>query len=103
MRYLIGDVWFGIHGPRMADPDALAPSALEASAYRTAASVLDLLKNLGVIDEALRLLFIRIPASTMYWLKPVDFKSMPALITLATNYINFYGLTAEHPLGSVGG
>jgi hypothetical protein len=103
MRYLIGDVWFGIHGPRTANPDAMSPAALEASAYRTAASVLDLLKDLGVIDEALRLLFIRIPASTMYWLNPIDFGSMPTLITLATNYINFRGLTAENPMGSVGG
>lgn len=97
-RYLIGDVWFGIHGPGT-PPESIGrmnPSALESSAFRTASSLLKLLDNLGVKDEGLKLLFIQIPNHTMYWLKPDDFQAKPALINIATNYKNFWGLTTSH-------
>lgn len=97
-RYLIGDVLLGIHGP--STPPELAgqmnPSQLESSAYKTAANLLQLLERLEV-NEDLRLLFIQIPGYTMYWVNPQDFEGKPALITLATNYRNFWGFTAANP------
>jgi predicted lipoprotein with Yx(FWY)xxD motif len=103
MRFLVGDVWLGIHAPRTPDGGGISAAALEASAYRTAAALLKLLEDLGVTDEEVRSLFIRVPAASMYFLNPKDFDGMPALVMLATNYIDFHDFTAENPLGSVGG
>ena len=96
-RYLIGDVYFGIHGPRTpkAVINQMPPTALEAAAFRTASSLLKLLDRLGV-DESLRLLFIQIPAASMYWLHPRDFAARPQLVTLATNYKDFWSYTASN-------
>ena len=97
-RYLIGDVLLGIHGPSTPPEYAgmMNPQQLEASAYKTASSLMQLLERLEV-DEALRLLFIQIPGNTMYWLNPRDFDARPALITLATNYRDFWEFTAANP------
>tara|TARA_R110001606_G_scaffold7787_4_gene34084 strand:- start:2665 stop:3528 length:864 start_codon:yes stop_codon:yes gene_type:complete len=94
-RYLIGDVWFGIHGPGTPDEFIMRmnPKQAESGAYRTASNLLGLLERLGVQDPEVRKLFIQIPNQTMYWLKPNDFGSKPALVKLATNYVNFWGLT----------
>jgi len=96
-RYLIGDVLFGIHGPRtpLESITKMHPAALEASAYRTAAALIKLLERLGV-DEALRLLFIQIPSASMYWLHPRDFNAKPELVTIATNYKNFWSYSASN-------
>ena len=96
-RYLIGDIYFGIHGPGTppGSMNGASPAAIESSAFRTASSLMKLLKSLGVQDEALRLLFIQIPNATMYWLHPRDFESRPGLVTIATDYRNFYGTTGS--------
>jgi len=96
-RYLIGDVYFGIHGPRtpLESIGKMNPTALEASAYRTAAALLKLLDRLGV-NESLRLLFIQIPSASMYWLHPRDFAAKPALVTIATNYKDFWSYSASN-------
>ena len=102
IRYLIGDVWLGIHSPRTPEEviGSIGKRALESSAYRTSASLLLLLDQLGVKNERVKLLFIQVPSSTMYWLNPRDFPSLPALATLATHYINFWGYSAESVLPS---
>ena len=94
-RYLIGDVWFGIHGPGTPAEFAgrMNPIQAESSAYRTASNLLGLLEQLGVEDPEVRKLFVQIPNQTMYWLKPNDFDIKPNIIKLATNYVNFWGLT----------
>lgn len=94
-RYLIGNVWFGIHGPGTPDEfiGRMHPRQAESSAYRTAANLLGLLESLGVEDPDVRILFVQIPNQTMYWLHPRDFEAKPAIIKLATNYVNFWGLT----------
>lgn len=96
-RYLIGDVYFGIHGPGTppGSMNGASPGAIESSAYRSASSLMKLLKSLGVEDEDLRLLFIQIPNATMYWLHPRDFQIRPALSTIATNYKDFFGTTGS--------
>jgi len=94
-RYLIGEVWFGIHGP--GTPRELLgkinPLQAESSAYRTASNLLGLLERLGVEDPEVRKLFVQVPNQTMYWVHPRDFKAKPNIIKLATNYVNFWGLT----------
>ncbi len=94
-RYLIGDVWFGIHGPGTPEQfiSRMPARQAESGAYRTASNLLGLLEELGVDDPEVRKLFIQIPNQTMYWLKPADFSAKPALVSLATNYVNFWGLT----------
>jgi len=96
-RYLIGEVYFGIHGPGTppGSMNGASPKAIESSAFRSASSLMKLLKSLGVADEDLRLLFIQIPNASMYWLHPRDFKARPALMTIATNYKDFYGVTGS--------
>ena len=96
-RYLIGDIYFGIHGPGTppGSMNGASSSAIESSAFRTASSLMKLLKSLGVQDEDLRLLFIQIPNATMYWLHPRDFKVRPGLVSIATDYRNFYGTTGS--------
>ncbi len=96
-RYLIGDVFFGIHGPGTppGSMNGATPGAIESSAFRTSSSLMKLLKSLGVVDEDLRLLFIQIPNATMYWLHPRDFKVRPALVTIATDYRDFFGTTGS--------
>lgn len=99
-RYLIGDVEYGIHGPATAPGQGQgkqAPAAIESAAFRIAASLVDLLTNLGIENEKVKLLFIRVPNSSMYWLRPSDFDRFPALSELATHYIDFHGLTWASP------
>lgn len=103
VRYLIGDVAFGIHGPRSVNANSINPAALEASAYRTAAGLLMLLKQLGVESEEVRMLFIQIPSSTMLWVVPRYFQEMPDLMLIATHYVDFWGFTAENPYAGLGG
>jgi hypothetical protein len=100
-RYLIGDVWFGIHGPGTPPGiiNNLNRRQLEASSFRTAANLLELLVDLGVEDPDLRLLFIKIPNTSMYWLKPQDFPIREGLIKIATNYRDFWGFTGSNPEG----
>ena len=96
-RYLIGEVYFGIHGPGT-PPGSMggaSPAAIESSAFRTASSLMKLLKSIGVEDEGLRLLFIQIPNASMYWLHPRDFKVRPALVSIATDYRDFFGTTGS--------
>ena len=96
-RYLMGEVYFGIHGPGTppGSMNGASPAAIESSAFRTASSLIKLLKSLGVDDEDLRLLFIQIPNATMYWLHPRDFEVRPALIMIATDYRDFFGTTGS--------
>jgi hypothetical protein len=96
-RYLIGEVYFGIHGPGTppGSMNGASPKAIESSAFRSASSLMRLLKSLGVEDEDLRLLFIQIPNASMYWLHPRDFKVRPALMSIATNYKDFFGITGS--------
>ncbi len=96
-RYLIGEVYFGIHGPGTppGSMNGASPGAIESSAFRTASSLMKLLKSLGVEDEDLRLLFIQIPNASMYWLHPRDFKIRPALMSIATDYRDFFGITGS--------
>lgn len=94
-RYLMGDVWFGIHGPGTPAEfiGRMNPMQAESGAYRTASNLLGLLERLGVEDPEVRKLFVQIPNQTMYWLKPGDFEIKPNLIKLATNYVDFWDLT----------
>jgi hypothetical protein len=96
-RYLIGEVYFGIHGPGTppGSMNGASPAAIESSAFRSASSLMKLLKSLGVADEDLRLLFIQIPNASMYWLHPRDFEVRPALMTIATDYRDFFGITGS--------
>ena len=102
-RYLMGDVWFGIHGPATPAPYLVgkSPNVIEQQAFQTAAGLIELITQLGVEDEKLKLFFIRVPHQTMYWLKPSDFKSMPAISLLATHYRDFHGFTATHKMANL--
>lgn len=103
VRYLIGDVWFGIHAPATpADSiGRMHPLQVESSTLRVAANLLNILERLGVTDPDVRQLFIQIPNANMYWLKPEDFQAKPGLIFIATNYRNFWGFTAANPFGGL--
>lgn len=94
-RYLIGEAYLGIHGPGTPDGaiQNMNRKQLEASSFRTAANLLRLLDQLGLDDEEVKLLFIQIPNSAMYWLHPRDFAAKPGLSKLATNYVDFFGIT----------
>jgi hypothetical protein len=94
-RYLIGEVYLGIHGPGTPDGaiNNMNRKQLEASSFRTASNLLRLLDQLGLEDEDVKLLFIQIPNSAMYWLHPRDFAAKPGLAKLATNYVDFFGVT----------
>jgi len=100
-RYLMGDVYLGIHAPRSsgAIPDA---SIAEAGAYQTANQLLSFLQNqLGVESAELRRLFISVPANTMYYVNPKDFNRADYLIKIATHYIDFHGFNLVDPHASV--
>lgn len=103
VRYLIGDVWFGIHAPATpADSiGRMHPLQVESTTLRVASNLLNILKRLGVTDPDVRELFIQIPNANMYWLKPEDFQAKPGLIYIATNYRNFWGMTATNPTGGL--
>ena len=95
-RYLIGDVWFGIHGPSTPEGVVRSPAQAEQSAYQTASNLLDILEELGVDDPETRRLFIQIPGYTMYWLRPDEFHLREGLPKIATHYRNFWGYTASN-------
>ena len=100
-RYLIGDVYLGIHAPRAVDPTG-GPALAEAQAYATAAGILGFLETqLGIESSDLRRLFITIPANSMYWLHPDHFAQAPYLVELATHYLDFHGLSAVNPWASI--
>ena len=100
-RYLIGDVYLGIHAPRSVDPTGSVAQA-EAGAYATASGILGFLQTqLGIDDADLRRLFITIPANSMYWVHPDHFQNAPYLVGLATHYLDFHGLSAVNPWASV--
>lgn len=103
VRYLIGDVWFGIHAPATpADSiGRMHPLQVESTTLRVASNLLNILKRLGVTDPDVRELFIQIPNANMYWLKPEDFQAKPGLIFIATNYRNFWGFTGTNPFGGL--
>lgn len=98
-RYLVGDVWFGIHSPATPPEfrNRIAPSQIESTTLRTANSLLQVLERLGVKDPEVRRLFIQIPNTTMYWFKPEHIQSKPGLLDIATHYKNFWGMTAMNP------
>ena len=102
-RYLIGNVFFGIHGPGTPQQSLMKmnPIQVESSTLRTASNLLTLLEDLGVEDPDVRLLFIQIPNASMYWLKPRDFEIKPGLVTLATHYRNFWGYTGTDLAGGL--
>ena len=103
VRYLIGDVWFGIHAPATPAESIgqMHPLQVESSTLRVASNLLNILKRLDVNDPDVRQLFIQIPNANMYWLKPEDFQAKPGLIYIATNYRNFWGITATNPTGGL--
>ena len=100
-RYLIGDVYLGIHAPRAVDPTG-GPELAEAQAYATASGIMAFLQyQLGIEDAELRRLFITIPANSMYWLHPDHFDQAPYLVGLATHYLDFHGMSAVNPWASI--
>ncbi len=100
-RYLIGNVYLGIHSPRSSVKIGDSGAA-EAGAYETASQLMKFLKdNLKVEDDDLRRLFITVPASSMYYLSPNHFRESPWLIGLATHYYNFHKFSAVDPKASV--
>jgi hypothetical protein len=102
-RYLMGEVFLGIHSPRSSNPTGDS-AASEAGAYQTAAQLLKFLKTgLLVTDDDLRRLFITIPANSMYYVNPKHFKDAPWLLGLATHYNKFFGFTATNPRATLGG
>lgn len=102
-RYLIGNVWLGIHGPGTPQDQVgrMHPTQVETSTLRTASNLLKLLEDLGVEDNDVRLLFIQIPNASMYWLQPNDFSIKPGLIKLATHYRNFWGFSGSNLSGGL--
>ena len=100
-RYLMGDVWLGIHAPRSAGAIPSADIA-EAGAYQTANQLLTFLQyQLQVSSADLRRLFISVPANTMYYVNPKDFNRAEYLIGIATHYIDFHGFNMIDPRASV--
>ena len=100
LRYLIGDVWLGIHAPRTPAEyiNNMGRQALEANAYRTSAALMDLLRKLGLSSEKVRLMFLKVPSSSMYWLNTRDWEELPELMLMATHYVNFWGFSGENVL-----
>ncbi len=96
-RHLKGSVWFGIHGPRTPEEYLVnqGKAAIEQNALQTAGKLLLALKKLGVKGEGVRMGFIMIPGTSMYWLHPRDFKAEPNLMYLATHYQDFWGFTGS--------
>jgi hypothetical protein len=99
-RYLIGDVWYGIHAPRT--PEAvqggISKSAIETQAYRSATGIMMLLDTLGVTQNKIKYLFIQVPSTSMYWLHPRDFSVTPELGLIATHYRDFWDFNFEQPV-----
>jgi hypothetical protein len=96
-RHLKGNIYFGIHGPRTPEEYLMSQgkAAIEQNALQTAGKLLLALKKLGVKGEGVRMGFIMIPGTSMYWLHPRDFKAEPNLMYLATHYQDFWGFTAS--------
>lgn len=101
-RYLIGDVYLGIHSPRSSSPSGDS-AASEAGAYQTAAQLLQFLQEgLFIESDDLRRMFISVPAASMYYLNPKHFEEAPWLMQLATNYNSFFGFTGTNPRATLG-
>lgn len=99
-RYLIGDVWYGIHAPRTPEgvQGGISKTAIETQAYRTATGILMLLDQLGVTHNKIKYLFIQVPSTSMYWLHPRDFGVTPELGFIATHYRDFWKFNFEQPV-----
>ena len=100
-RYLIGDVYLGIHSPRASEAIG-SPASAEASAYAISAQLLGFLEHsLGIDSSDLRRFFITIPANSMYWVNPRDFEQNAWMIGLATHYLGFHDFNAVNPYASL--
>ena len=99
-RYLIGNVFLGIHAPRIPEESlsGISKQAIESQAYRASAGIMMLLDSLGVTSNEVKYLFLQVPASSMYWLHPRDFEYKPQLGLLATHYRDFWDFNFEQPL-----
>ena len=102
VRYLMGDVYFGLHGPGVPDDSVGVASEFYAQGVQDAGMVILLLQRLGVEDDDVRLLVIRIPSKEMLWLRPDHFEEMEGLRYIANHYVNFWGLTATNPHTRIG-
>ena len=100
-RYLIGDVYLGIHSPRSTGAIG-SPASAEASAYAISAQLMGFLEHsLGIKSSDLRRFFITIPANSMYWVNPRDFQQNAWLIGIATHYLGFHDFNAVNPYASL--
>jgi hypothetical protein len=99
-RYLIGDVWLGIHSPRIPEESlsGISKQAIESQAYRASAGIMMLLDALGITSNDVKYLFLQVPATSMYWLHPRDFEYKPQLGLLATHFRDFWDFNFEQPL-----
>ena len=97
VRYLVGDVMLGIHGPGISEGTGMKPQAAYSMGVNSAARLMLLIKEWNVVSDEVRGLFIQIPSSSMLWLHPKYFSELPDLISLATHYVDFYGFSAENP------
>lgn len=101
-RYLIGDVYFGLHGPGITENSIRNPVIAYTYGVQSAARMISILRHLGVRDDVI-LFTLRIPSSDMYYLNPDHFDEMEGLRYIANHYVNFWGYTGTNPHTILGG
>lgn len=95
VRYLIGDVYFGLHGPGIPEDSVGRPADAYTAGVQSAARVIEMLTNLGV-SEDVRLLNLRIPFSQMLYVRPEHFEQMEGLRYIANHYVDFWGYSGTN-------
>ena len=96
VRYLMGDVYFGLHGPGIPENASMRPTDAFTYGVQAAEQVILILKHLGV-SEDVRLLVLRIPSSQMLYVRPEHFEQMEGLRYIANHYVDFWGYTGTNP------
>lgn len=96
VRYLMGEVYFGLHGPGVPEDAVGRPVDAYTAGVQTSAQVISILRHLGVREDV-QLLILRIPSSQMLYVMPEHFEEMEGLRYLANHYVDFWGYTGTNP------
>jgi len=95
-RSIIGNALLGIHNAGLPKEvlNRYTPTVIEYTTHLGAARLIESLDRYD-IDSRLKLVFFKIPHSTILWLHPRKFKKNPELREVATRYIDFFGYNGE--------
>lgn len=104
-RTIIGPVAFGLHGISYSDEVLDKIKSIDqkkfliVSTTRTYNELRLTLERIGVKDDDILTMFFVVPGSSILWVTPSVMVEYPGLKNIATDYVDFYGMSSPRPWG----